>query len=151
MNTRTALPLNAVIFCATVTAIICIINIASTVAFNAIVSLTIAGLYTSYFIPITLLAIKRSREPSSIVWGPWTLGPAGLIINILSMCFLIISIVFSFFPPVVPVTLISMNWSALVFGGGVIIGLVFYAIWGRKNYHGPIFERGIMPTDQYGQ
>ncbi|PSS20430.1 hypothetical protein M430DRAFT_34710 [Amorphotheca resinae ATCC 22711] len=151
VNTRTALPLNAVIFCATVTAIICIINIASTVAFNAIVSLTIAGLYTSYFIPITLLAIKRSREPSSIVWGPWTLGPAGLIINILSMCFLIISIVFSFFPPVVPVTLISMNWSALVFGGGVIIGLVFYAIWGRKNYHGPIFERGVMPTDQYGQ
>jgi amino acid transporter len=118
------------------------------VAFNAIVSLTIAGLYTSYMIPVPLLILKRLSNPASIEYGPWTLGSAGIFINIFSVAFLAVSIVFSFFPPAIPVTLVSMNWSVLVFGGGVILGLMFYAVRGRHNYHGPIFERGFMPTDE---
>lgn len=145
VHTRTSLPLNSVLFCATFTAIICLINIASTVAFNAIVSLTIAGLFISYIIPITLLVMKRIHDPSSITWGPWSLGRLGIFVNLFSMCFLLISVIFSFFPPVIPVTLVSMNWSILVFGGTVVLGLLFYAIRGRKNYSGPISETSIIP------
>lgn len=139
-----ALPLNSVIFCATLTATICLINIASTVAFNAIVSLTIAGLYSSYFIPIALIAWKRLSK-DEIKWGPWKLGKLGFAVNVFSMCFLAVSIVFSFFPPGIPVTLISMNWSILVFGGIVVLGWIFYTLRGHKNYNGPIVERGIIP------
>ena len=46
------------------------------------------------------------------------------------------------------VTPISMNWSAAVFGGFVIIGLVWYAVLGRKQYHGPIVERPMLVTDE---
>ena len=149
VNTRTALPLNAVLFCAIFTAIICLINIASTVAFNAIVSLTIAGLFTSYMIPIVLLAIKRVRDPAALTWGPWSLGRMGIFVNIFSACFLFVSIIFSFFPPAIPVQLESMNWSILVFGGGIVLGLLFFAIRGRHNYHGPIFERNTIPVDRF--
>lgn len=143
-----AIPLNSVLFCATLTAIICIINIASSVAFNAIVSLTIAGLFSSYFIPIALIASKRLGA-AEIRWGPWSLGPKlGFVVNIFSLCFLAVSIVFSFFPPGIPVTLVSMNWSILVFGGTVVLGILFYIVRGRKNYHGPIVERGIIPYDE---
>lgn len=141
-----ALPLNSVLFCATLTAIICLINIASLVAFNAIVSLTIAGLYSSYFIPIALIAWKRLSD-DEIKWGPWKLGKLGFAVNLFSMLFLAISIVFSFFPPGIPVTLQTVNWSILVFGGAVILGLIFYAVRGHKNYNGPIVERGIIPLE----
>jgi choline transport protein len=143
-----AIPLNSVLFCATLTAIICLINIASSVAFNAIVSLTIAGLFSSYFIPIALIAPQRLTN-EQIRWGPWKLGAKlGFAINIFSMCFLAISIVFSFFPPGIPVTLVSMNWSILVFSGTVVLGILFYLVRGHKNYHGPIVERGIIPYEE---
>jgi choline transport protein len=91
--------------------------------------------------------MKRRQDPSSIPWGPWTLGSYGLYINIFSAVFLLISIVFSFFPPAVPVTLTSMNWSCLVFGTTTIFGLIFYAVKGRKQYNGPIFERSVLPFE----
>ncbi|MCJ1299474.1 hypothetical protein MMC08_002266 [Hypocenomyce scalaris] len=126
VNKRMAIPLRSIVFCASVTALIGLINVGSTVAFNAIVSLTIAGLFTSYMIPIILLIIKRFKG-DYIRWGPWRLGLAGLYINIISVCFLTISIVFSFVPPELPVTAVTMNWI----------------------YHGPVVERPIIVTDEH--
>lgn len=132
--------MRAVGFCTLVTAAICLINIGSTVAFNAIVSLTLAGLYISYLIPISLRIIHRLRK-RDIKPGIWSMGPAaGLVINVFSVAYLTLATVFSFFPPGLPVGLLSMNWSCLVFGGGVLIGLVYYAVKGRKVYDGPIWE-----------
>ena len=147
---KSALPLRSVIFCAVLTGLICLINIGSTVAFNAIVSITIAGLFTSYAIPIVLMIMKRVRH-EEVRMGPFCMGPTlGLIVNIYAVCFLTISIIFSFFPPALPVTPSTMNWSCLMFGGMVIIGLVWYAIWGRHAYNGPIVERPILMTDRNG-
>ncbi|KAG2162089.1 hypothetical protein VTO58DRAFT_109485 [Aureobasidium pullulans] len=140
VGTTTKIPFWSVVFCTFITMLICLINIFSTVAFNAIVSLTIAGLFISYLIPVSLMAFKRATgEP--IKWGPWKMGSLGLPVNIVSMIYLIITIVFSFFAPETPVTLASMNWSCLVFGGFVIIGLVYWFVTGRKVYTGPIRER----------
>jgi choline transport protein len=143
-----SIPLNSVLFCVTLTGIICLINIASTVAFNAIASLTIAGLFSSYLIPIILIAWRRVSS-EEVRWGPWKLGKLGFFINIFSICFLTISIVFSFFPPGIPVTLVSMNWSIVVFGGTVFLGWIFYIVQGSKNYNGPIVERGIIPSEEW--
>ena len=148
MNKRQALPLNAIALSTVVASLICLINVGSTAAFNAIVSLTIAGLFTSYMIPITLLVMKRFKG-DEIRWGPWRLGRAGLPINVCALAFLFISTLFSFFPPATPVTAVSMNWSVVVFMGGIIIGLVFYAVRGRKIYTGPIVERPIIVMDSY--
>lgn len=144
---QSALPLRSVIFCAILTGLICLINIGSTAAFNAIVSITIAGLFTSYMIPIILMIMKRLRG-EHVRMGPWSMGRIGLAVNIYAVCFLFISIIFSFFPPALPVTPVGMNWSCLMFGGMVLIGLVWYAIWGRKAYNGPIIERPILVTDR---
>ncbi|MCJ1389919.1 hypothetical protein MMC18_002776 [Xylographa bjoerkii] len=148
VDERSALPLRSVGFCAIFVALIGLINIGSTVAFNAIVSLTIAGLYGSYMIAIVLLIFKRfSGEP--IRWGPWRLGRAGLAINLFAVGFLFISIVFSFFPPGIPVTPATMNWSIVVFGGAVMFGLVYYAVRGRKQYHGPIVEIPVVVAGEH--
>ena len=147
---KSALPLRSVFFCAALTAAICLINIGSTVAFNAIVSITLAGLFISYMIPIILLIIKR-LQGEHVRMGPWTMGRLGLPVNIFSVIFLVISVLFSFFPPVTPVTLVTMNWSCVIFGGIVILGLIWYAVIGRKQYNGPILERPILMTDQADQ
>ena len=146
VDKRTALPLRAISFCAIISAIIGLINIGSTVAFNAIVSLSIAGLFTSYLTVVVLMILKRVRG-HTIEFGPWSLGWAGLPINILSACSLFIMVFFSFFPPATPVTLITMNWSCLMWGGSTLIGLAYYVVLGRKIYHGPVVERAIVLTE----
>lgn len=140
VNPSSKIPLYSVAFCATVTMLICLINVFSAVAFNAIVSLTIAGLFISYLIPISLILVNRTTG-EAIRWGPWKMGATGVFVNIVAIIYLVISIVFSFFPPATPVGLVSMNWSCVVFGGFVILGLAYYAIRGRKVYKGPIRER----------
>ena len=146
VDKRTALPLRSIAFCAIISAIIGLINIGSTVAFNAIVSLTIAGLFISYLTAVVLLIIKRVKR-ANVEFGPWSLGWAGLPINIFSACFLVISIFFSFFPPATPVSLMTMNWSCLMWGGSTLIGLAYYAVLGRKIYHGPVVENAIVLTE----
>lgn len=142
-----ALPLRSVFFCATITALIGLINIGSSAAFNAIVSITIGGLFISYLIAILLMIRKRVKR-EHIRMGPFSLGKWGLATNIIAACFLTISTVFSFFPPAVPVTLVTMNWSCVVFGGVVLMGLAYYAISGRHRYNGPIIERPILLTER---
>ena len=146
VNKTLALPLRAIALCSIIPCLIGLILIGSTVAFNAIVSLTEAGLFISYLIPIILFMIKKVKG-EHINYGPWKMGKLGLPVNAFSAVFLIISVFFGFFPPAIPVTLTTMNWSIVVFGGFVIIGLVWYAIIGRKNYSGPIVERSLLATD----
>ena len=75
------------------------------------------------------------------------MGKAGVAVNAFSSIFLTLSVFFSFFPPATPVDPETMNWSIAVFGGFVIIGFVWYAAIGRKNYNGPIVERPVITTE----
>lgn len=76
-----------------------------------------------------------------LIWGPWHVrGALGVANNILSCCYLILIWAFGFFPPALPVTLASMNWSSLVFGGTALFAVFYYIVWGRKQYRGPLIE-----------
>ncbi|RAL07831.1 amino acid transporter [Aspergillus homomorphus CBS 101889] len=141
VSTTNAVPLRAVGLAALITACICVINVGSSAAFSAFVSLTTAGLFLSYMIPITLLVIRRVRR-QPIPFGPWTLGRGGIVVNLASIAFLTITIFFSFFPSELPVTAVNMNWSVVVFFGELFIGLAWYVVRGRHVYHGPIVETG---------
>ena len=110
VDQRTALPLRSICFCAIVSAIIGFTNIGSTVAFNAIVSLSIAGIFVSYLIVIVLMILKRVKKETPEL-GPWSLGWVGPPVNLLAACSLFISVVFSFFPPTTPVSPTTMDWS----------------------------------------
>lgn len=124
---------------AVINALLALINIGSSVAFNAIVSLVVASYLSSYLIPIVIMIIKRlGNEP--IHFGPWHLGRWGLPINVFAAAYTLMTVIFSFFPPALPVTAETMNWSCVVYGGVVILGIIFYAVRGHKNYVGPDTE-----------
>ncbi|PWY92298.1 amino acid transporter [Aspergillus heteromorphus CBS 117.55] len=147
VSPKSAIPLRAVGMCAFMTAITCIINIGSSAAFNAMISLTTAGLFSSYEIAIVLITLKKIKgEP--IPYGPWAMGRWGILVNIASICFLTITIVFSFFPEELPVTATNMNWSVVVFFGEFFLGFGWYIVRGRKSYNGPIVETGFTSADE---
>ena len=62
-----------------------LINIGSTAALNAILALDLTALLSSYILSIGCLLLKRLRgEP--IPHREWSLGKAGMAINIAALC-----------------------------------------------------------------
>lgn len=141
VDARWAIPIRTLALTGTINALLGLIQIGSSVAFNAIVSLVVAGFLSSYLVPIILMIRKRIKK-EKINLGPWNLGRWGLPVNIFAAAYTLLTVVFSFFPPSIdpPVTAMTMNWSCAVYGGVVILGLVYYAVWGRKVFVGPSTE-----------
>ena len=93
-----------------ITSLLALINIGSTAAFNAIGSLAVSALLATYMISFTCLIIRRlSNEP--LPPRSWSLGRAGIFINLGAVAYLFIVWVFVFFPTQTPVTLTTMNVS----------------------------------------
>jgi hypothetical protein len=47
---------------------------------------------------------------------------------------------FSFWPSFKEVTAATMNWSILVTGAIALLSTVYYLVWARKTYNGPVIE-----------
>ena len=113
------------------------INIGSTVAFNAIGSLAVSALLGTYMISFSCLILRRVRGPA-LPLRRWSLGRFGLAINVGAVAFLLVVWVFIFFPLEAEVTLATMNWNALMFGSTMIFAVVYYFAWGRRTYMSPV-------------
>jgi len=125
----------------TISLILALINIGSTTAFNAFISLVIAAFYSTFLLAACALLHKRLTTPHSQVrWGPFALGRLGVPINIVAILYTILGIFFSFWPPSPEVTAQTMNWSVAVYGGVLILSVVFWFAHGKKVYTGPIVE-----------
>ena len=113
-----------------------LINIGSSVAFNAIVSLVIAAYFGSYAIPISMVAYRRIKGiPTKM--GPWSLGRFGLVVNIVALVWIVITWTASFFPIALPVTPSNMNWSSVLWGFMMIFGTLWYFAYQRYRFTGP--------------
>jgi amino acid transporter len=119
------------------TTLLSLIIIGSTIAFNVITSLGQLGLVSSYIIVISCIFTKRLRgEP--LLPSRFSLGRAGILVNAIALCFLGLAFIFLFFPATPNPTPQSMNWSCLLFGFILSFSLVYYHVWGRHNYVGPV-------------
>ncbi|KAN0082207.1 Amino acid permease domain containing protein [Elaphomyces granulatus] len=131
------IPLNAVMVSLAVTVLLSLINIGSTVALGAIISLALTSLMSSYIISISCVIIKRLRgEP--LPRRRWSLGKFGLPINIASLIFLMPMFVFSFFPLVTPVDTTTMNWSIVMYAGVIGFATGYYILYGRHKFIPPV-------------
>ena len=45
---------------------------------------------------------------------------------------------FAFFPPVTPMTLITMNWFILIYGAVMAYAFRYFLLFGRRVYEGPV-------------
>jgi choline transport protein len=54
------------------------------------------------------------------------------------VAFLVVAFVISFFPPFTHPPVDAMNWSSVIYGGTLVIALVYYVFKGRRSYVGPV-------------
>jgi choline transport protein len=120
-----------------VTAILSLINLGSTVAIQAVASLSASMLLTSYMVSISTLLLRRYTGPN-LPTRRWSLGRWGAVVNIVALCFLSVFWIFSFFPPTAVVTTTTMNWNSLMFAIIVVVALVYYLLKARHEYVGPV-------------
>lgn len=112
-----------------------IINIGSTSAFTAFVSVGVVALALSYGIPIAISMADGRREVSKAVFR--LPGPLGWIVNTISVVWILFELVLFCMPTALPVTAVSMNYASVVLVGLAAIAMAWYLIHSRKNYKGP--------------
>jgi choline transport protein len=133
------IPVNSIIFTCAFTIVMSLINIGSTVAFNAILSLSTVALMATYVISVGCVTLKRlRREP--LPDSRWTLGRWGLPINVTAFVYAIWSFFWSFWPNSMQVTAVNFNWACVLFVGLMGISGVLYAVHARKVYEGPVVK-----------
>ena len=154
---KTSVPIHAVGLTALVSILLPLINFGSMTVFEDLVSLAIAGLYSSYLVATSLLLYRRvtggirpykdtekalsNTVGADLNWGPWHIpGTPGVVLNAFVCCFLATSWFFSFWPISMQVDPSTMNYNSLLWGAIVLFSLGYYVVYGRKDYSGPIIE-----------
>lgn len=140
IDKKTSLPVRSVFTTSGFLVLLGLINIGSTTAFNAILSLAVLGLHMSYLIPTGFMLWCRLYTPEILAYGPWKLGKMGVVVNIVSILYLSFTCIFMVFPPYQPVSAVNMNYASLIFGGVLIVSLTYWLWKGRKVYEGPVME-----------
>ena len=156
VDRHTSLPIRSILVTSCISCLLSLIILGSSVAFNDLVSLSVSSLQSSYLVAISLLLYRRYTGailPSSssvgsymvgdvkMRWGPWHIpGYWGIVNNAFACAYLTVVVFFSFWPTVRPVTAENMNYAVLVTGAIVIFSLVYYLVWARRVYTGPVIE-----------
>ena len=121
------------------TALLSLINLGSTVTFNAILSLGVVSILSSYLVSISCILIKRIRG-EKLLPRRWSLGNWGYAMNVIGLAYLALGYLFAFFPLGTPVTLQTMNWASAVYGGVVVMSAFYYVVYARHTYVPPVVK-----------
>ncbi|KAF9885837.1 hypothetical protein FE257_012309 [Aspergillus nanangensis] len=114
------------------------IYIASTTAFQALVSSYIV-LSTLSYLGAILPHLLTGRK--NIVPGPFYLGQQlGFLVNVSTVAYISVTVVFFCFPLVLPVTAANMNYTSVIIVGLVTLTAVWWAFRGRRDYRGPQYN-----------
>lgn len=137
MNRKYDIPFNAVYISSVGTAILCLINLGSTLAFNIIVSLSLLALLSTYMISIGCVLLRRLRH-QPLPHARWSLGRLGVPVNAFAFFYSAFVIVFSCFPVSADPDPADANWAPVVWVGVMIISVVVYLLHGRKHFTPPV-------------
>ncbi|OJZ90148.1 amino acid permease [Aspergillus piperis CBS 112811] len=137
VNKTFTVPLNALCVSLVIVSLLSLINIGSSVAFNAIMSLGTAALLSSYLISISCVRLRRWRK-QPLPPARWSMGRFTPFVDTVSLLVLIVVFVFTFFPLTNDTAPSEFNWAIVIFGAVVVFALVYYALYARKVYKGPV-------------
>ncbi|KAL8792921.1 MAG: hypothetical protein Q9195_004498 [Heterodermia aff. obscurata] len=154
VHPKTAIPVYAIYILTGVACLVGIINIVSATAFNDVLSIGISSLYSSYTIVAGFLLWRRMRgdikkasemdgtwHAHELIWGPFHIpGIWGIALNAFAVCYGTIVIVFCFFPTTVNPEPAYMNWACVITSAVIFFAVVYYVVYAKKVYEGPIVE-----------
>lgn len=136
INPTMRLPLNALLLIVTVVCL-SLIYIASAAAFNALISLPSPALHVSYFFPIFLILPRKFRGPSPL-YGPFSMGAPGIVVNIFALCYILYIVLWIPSPQDLPVSKDNMNYAGPIFGAVILAALTYWFARGKRTFNVPL-------------
>lgn len=124
-------PIWALVLTTLIQLLLGLINLGSSSAFLAFVSVGVISLAVSYGIPIAISLFHRRRD---VNMAQWTLGKTiGWPVNVVALLWIAFEAVLFSMPTVLPVTAASMNYAIVVFFGFMTLSAIWYAVYARKG------------------
>lgn len=142
IDTRLEFPLRTTLASAIFAAIYGLLYLASTTAFNSIITSVTLLLNISYAIPQAIVAIRGRKKclPTRLL----DLGFWGCLCNIFSPLWITLMGAFVCFPPNLPVSVSSMNYSAPVLVGLFVVILGFWFSSSGRAFKGPDIDWELL-------
>lgn len=138
VNEHLGVPVWSLVLVTVVQMLLGLINLGSSSAFQAFVSVGVIALAAAYAIPITISLSHGRQEVSR---ARFNCGPLfGFVVNIISVCWILFELVLFSMPSSRPVTAVSMNYASVVFAGFMAISGVWYAIYARICMLSPLLS-----------
>ena len=133
INPRTRTPTNSIWLAAVGAFILALPYLYSSVAYAAVTSIAVIGLYVAYVAPVFL----RVRAGKKFEEGPWTLGRWSRPIGITATIWVIFISILFMLPQAQPININTFNYTPVVFlivlGGAALWWVVSAKNW----FHGP--------------
>ncbi|KAK3378739.1 amino acid/polyamine transporter I [Lasiosphaeria ovina] len=141
VDARAETPIWALALTTVVQMLLGLINLGSSSAFLAFVSVGVISLAVSYAIPICISMWHRRREVNG---ARWTMGPKiGWPVNAVAVLWIAFETVLFSMPQVLPVDEVTMNYAIVVFVGFMALSALWYGVYARKVYKGPPESDGL--------
>lgn len=114
------------------------IYVGSTTAFQALVSSYIV-LSTLSYLGAVLPHLLTGRK--DIVPGPFYMGRRlGFVVNVVTVLYILVTIVFFCFPLILPVTAHNMNYTSVIVAGLMALTAAWWTCRGKRDYKGPQYD-----------
>lgn len=137
------IPVNAVYLTAIASSLISLLVFGPTTVLNGVFGAAAVCFFFSYGLPIWLLICRgRGLLPKQRYFS---LGKLGLPLNLLTVCWQVLSVVFLCFPLYQPVTTTNMNWASVCAMVGFVIFAINWVVYAKKHYRSP--TRLFVPVD----
>jgi choline transport protein len=136
-------PLNATAAAYVFTCIYGLLYLASTTAFNSIITSAVLFLNISYTVPQSILLI-RGRDILPRRYFNLSRFGIGIFANVFSTLWIVILGVLICMPPNLPVSLTSMNYTPVILVGVFVIINVIWFFSGRASFEGPRIDWEVI-------
>ncbi|GMA88742.1 amino acid transporter [Angustibacter aerolatus] len=129
VNPRTGTPTNSIWLCVVCSVVLTLPALKSLVAYFAVTSIAVIGLYIAYVVPVYL----RRTNPD-FVPGRWNLGRWSAVIGWIAVVWVVFIVVLFMLPPASPVNSSTFNYAPVAVVVVLLIATVMWFVRGRKHF-----------------
>lgn len=112
-------------------------SIANETVSNAIISLNLVCLMCTYMISISCVLYQRIHDPELVLHAEWTLGPWGVLVNIVGLAYSAFQFFWSFWPTTSSPSIEDFNWAIVMFLTIMSLATLYWWLEARVSFRGP--------------
>ncbi|AOA61969.1 Putative polyamine transporter [Komagataella phaffii CBS 7435] len=131
---ETTVPANALFLSMGVACFLGVLSLFSTSAFSAFMGSAVISLSIANGIPILSSVLGKRKKVKGTAFK---LKRIGYVLNIISLFWIVLTVVILCMPVQIPITIISMNYAFVVFLSFTVFAAVSWIFYGKDHFQGP--------------